>query len=226
MAPRPGAAPCHLPQPSLPPRPGEHRLALGQRRGPRCVPSVSEATCYRSPRATAALWDMDTVSHTAPQDGPLLQLPPCDTPPYRVGALVQEGSPGHPYLAASSLPPQSQTGDQTRGRCVGKKINHGNPHTLAHSIHCRAQRKHLPEWTGVLGSRVGRLPATGWQCSHAPEQAVWGALEYARTMGPAWGRTEGPECVAASGKALGQCQAPASPCTHTPTRHLKGRVMG
>lgn len=73
---------------------------------------------------------------------------------------------------------------------------------------------------------MGRLPATGWQCSHAPEQAVWGALEHARTMGPGWGGTEGPECVAASGKALGQCQAPASPRTHAPTRHLKGRVMG
>lgn len=115
---------------------------------------------------------------------PSCSCPPCDTPPCRVGALVQVGSPGHPYLAASSLPPQSQTGDQTRGRCMGKKISHGNPQTLAHSIHCRAQRKHLPKWTGVLGSRVGRLPATGWQCSHAPEQGVWGALEHACTMGP------------------------------------------
>lgn len=114
------------PSPALPPVLGTPLSPLppgpegtGQRCGG-CVPSVSAAICCRSPRARAALWEQGRghplpVSHLPPAW--LGHVAPATLP--RVSR--PEASPGCPYLAASFLPPRTQTAGQTQGHCTGRK---------------------------------------------------------------------------------------------------------
>lgn len=123
------------------------------------------------------------------------------------GVPAQEGSPGHPYLAASSSPPQSQTGGQIRGHCVEKNTSHESPQTSASSIHYRAQRKRFPNWPSVLGSIAG--PQSSGRLGN-PRSRTWDVVW-------GWGRGEGWR-VPSAWQPPGRPWVSASLAQHTPQR--------
>lgn len=105
--------------------------------------------------------------------------PRCFPPPARVLAL--EESPGRPYLAASSLPPQTQTGGQIQGRCTGEeKTKSPKPRTSAsvapvgHEAPPELDERAVTRHCCRVGSRTGEVARGSLRaCSHRP--GPWGA---------------------------------------------------
>lgn len=196
---------CAHPPPLGPQEPGP---ALGQRRGRWCVPSASEATCCRSPRATAALWDTEPVSRPGPgRPAPLPQPCPRSLLPSPAGQSPSAGREPLPcsFIFASSKP------------------NWGSDSRTLHSGENKSQ-KPQPQFPAFTVEPRRAEPARIWsaQVSQAPEQ--WRSGRAAPGRG-AWGgagdgvRGGGSRVCGSFRQGAGS--APASPGTR-PNMPLKG----
>lgn len=186
------AGPRHLP--TREPCPGPQ--GTGQRRGQLHVPSVSEATCCRSPRARAALRDTGTRSPARrPLRGAGPRLPPAQRARAAASLLPPTGpSPGtggEPWAPPTLQLPlcllKPKLGVRFKDAAQGRRRqSHQSPGPWPPSLPWAT--KPLPSWTSVLS------PVTA------------AALARGR------GRWHGEASVlAATGRAPGEHRPPASP---------------
>lgn len=112
-------------------------------------------------------------------------------------APAQARSPGCPYLVASSSPPQSQTGGQIQGRCVGKNKSRKTPHlSLQHSLESPDEAFPEPAERARIGSGESYRPwSSGGLGNPRSGTRAGGGGEGSRVHGSLW---QGPQSAPAS----------------------------